>query len=67
MVTLAKSAKRPEDWPVYWFAKLELAVESGDHRTAADVQKQLERLGVRVQYGIPARSTTTEATHDASR
>jgi hypothetical protein len=38
------------DWPVYWFAKLERAVEEGDHQAAAEAQRQLSRLGVDVRY-----------------
>jgi hypothetical protein len=45
----------PADWPLYWFAKLEKAVERGDHQAAAEAQRQLARLGVRVAYGRPAR------------
>jgi len=41
------------DWPLYWFAKLEKAVEEGDHQTAAEAQRELARLGVRVAYGRP--------------
>jgi hypothetical protein len=41
------------DWPLYWFARLEKAVEQGDHQTAAESQQQLARLGVRVSYGKP--------------
>lgn len=41
------------DWPLYWFAKLEKAVEAGDHQAAAEAQRQLARLGVRVNYGRP--------------
>jgi hypothetical protein len=44
------------DWPLYWFAKLETAVEDGDHATAAEAQRQLERLGVRIAYGRPPQS-----------
>jgi hypothetical protein len=39
------------DWPVYWFAALERAVEDGDHQAAAEAQRQLSRLGVEVRYG----------------
>jgi hypothetical protein len=42
-----------DDWPLYWFAKLEKAVEVGDHRAAAEAQDRLARLGVRVRYGRP--------------
>lgn len=40
------------EWASYWFAKLEKAVEEGDHRGAAVAQAQLARLGVRVNYGL---------------
>jgi hypothetical protein len=41
------------DWPLWWFARLEAAVERGDHQAAAEAQRELERLGVRVAYGRP--------------
>jgi hypothetical protein len=40
-------------WPLLWFARLEDAVERGDHQAAAEAQRQLARLGVRVRYGLP--------------
>ena len=43
----------PTDWPLYWFARLEKAVEVGDHQAAAHAQRELARLGVRVTYGRP--------------
>jgi len=49
------TSNRVTDWPLYWFAQLERAVEAGDHQAAAEVQRQLARLGVRVQYGCPQR------------
>jgi hypothetical protein len=42
-----------EDLPIYWFARLEHAVDEGDHEAAAEAQRQLARLGVRVRYGRP--------------
>jgi hypothetical protein len=48
------------DWPLYWFAKLETAVEAGDHQAAAEAQDQLARLGVRVNYGRPPVSNERE-------
>jgi hypothetical protein len=42
------------DIPIYWFAKLERAVEEGDHATAAEAQRELARLGVQVAYGQSA-------------
>ena len=41
------------DWPLYWFARLEQAVNDGDHEAAAVAQRELAKLGVRVQYGRP--------------
>ena len=45
---------KPLDWPVFWFAKLEKAVEDGDHEASAEAQRQLRRLGVSVRYGKPS-------------
>jgi hypothetical protein len=45
------------DWPVWWFVRLEGAVEKGDHQAAAEAQHELERLGVTVRYGRPRRQT----------
>jgi hypothetical protein len=44
---------RPRDWPLYWFAVLEKAVEVGDHQAAAAAQRELARVGVQVRYGRP--------------
>ncbi len=49
------------DWPLYWFAKLEKAVEQGDHQAAAEAQRELARLGVRVAYGRPNAALRQEA------
>ena len=49
----AASLSPPTDWPLYWFARLEKAVEEGDHQAAAEAQRELARLGVRVSYGQP--------------
>jgi hypothetical protein len=38
---------------LYWFARLEKAVEQGEHQVAAEAQRELARLGVRVSYGHP--------------
>jgi hypothetical protein len=50
---VAESASQPPptDWPLYWFARLEKAVEQGNHQAAAEAQRELARLGVRVAYG----------------
>ncbi len=39
-----------EDWPLWWFSRLESAIERGDYPTAARAQRELERLGVTVRY-----------------
>lgn len=36
--------------PLYWFLKLELAVEARNFEQAAQAQRQLARLGVEVRY-----------------
>jgi hypothetical protein len=41
------------DWPLLWFARLEMAVETGDHQAAAEAQRALASLGVQVSYGLP--------------
>jgi hypothetical protein len=38
------------DWPLWWFAALETAVERGDLQAAARAQRELKRLGVAVKY-----------------
>lgn len=39
-----------EEWPLYWFARLTIAVEEGDHADAAKAHSELLRLGVEVRY-----------------
>jgi hypothetical protein len=50
MPSINQSERQPLDWPVYWFAALERAVEDGDWPAAAKAQQELERLGVTVNY-----------------
>jgi hypothetical protein len=52
------------DSPIFWFARLDLAVERGDHEAAAEAQRQLARLGILVRYGRP-RPTPRKAVADA--
>jgi hypothetical protein len=40
-------------WPLFWFARLEGALEAGDLEQAAEAQVQLERLGLRVEPIAP--------------
>ena len=55
MPVLAKSSDPICDWPLWWFARLETAIERGDYEAAAEAQRNLERLGVRVRYTHPDR------------
>jgi hypothetical protein len=55
------------DWPVWWFVRLEAAVERGDHAAAAEAQRELARLGVRVAYGRPRTKPRTAATEGGLR
>lgn len=41
----------PRNEPVYWFVVLESARRSGDFARAAEAQRELERLGIKVRYG----------------
>jgi hypothetical protein len=52
-MSAAADSRQTIDWPVWWFVRLEAAVERGDHQAAARAQRELERLGVRVAYGRP--------------
>jgi hypothetical protein len=51
----------PTEAPIYWFAKLEFALEDGDLQAAAEAQRELAHLGVRVQYGRPDRKAVAGA------
>lgn len=46
-------------WPLFWFARLESALEAGDLEQAADAQLELERLGLRVEPLPPWRDGAT--------
>jgi hypothetical protein len=52
------------DWPLWWFARLEAAVERGDFAAAARAQRELERLGVSVQYRGRQPIRSEDATHE---
>jgi hypothetical protein len=38
------------DWPLYWFAALERAIDDGDFAGADRATRELRRLGVDVVY-----------------
>jgi hypothetical protein len=44
------TTERTVDWPLWWFVRLEAAVERGQHEAAAEAARELERLGVTVIY-----------------
>jgi hypothetical protein len=54
-----------QDWPLFWFARLEAAIEHGDHQLAAEAQRALQQLGVTVTYCARHRDRM-EATNNAS-
>jgi len=51
------SPDRVTDWPLWWFSRLEAAIERGDYRTALQAQHELERLGVTVTYRMRRQET----------
>jgi hypothetical protein len=53
------------DQPLFWFTILDKAVDRGDHAAAAEAQRELDRLGVRVRYGRPRRPAGKEGRRDA--
>ena len=50
MSTAQSNPDPVHDWPLWWFARLEAAIERGDYQAAAHAQRELEGLGVGVQY-----------------
>lgn len=49
--TAVDDDRSAKEQPIYWFCLLEQAVEDGDFTAAAEAQRELARLGVRVHYG----------------
>jgi hypothetical protein len=48
----------PDDvanWPLYWFARLESALERHDDRAAAEAIRKLESLGIEIRFRVPVR------------
>jgi hypothetical protein len=41
------------DWPLWWFARLQAALERGDDRAAAEASRKLDRLGIEVRFRVP--------------
>lgn len=57
MTATAPPPTPPEDVPLYWFAALEMALDVGDFRKAAEAKDQLSRLGVTVTHRRPTSTT----------
>ena len=58
MATLTDSTDKTRfpDWRLWWFARLESALERGDCRAARKAIRQLERLGIEVRFTLPPES-----------
>jgi hypothetical protein len=41
------------DWPLWWFARLESAIERGDRPAAREALRNLNRLGIEVRFTLP--------------
>ncbi len=41
------------DWPLWWFSRLESALQRGDQRTASVALRNLDRLGIEVRFKLP--------------
>ena len=46
-------SERIRDWPLWWFARLEAALESGDRQAAAEAIRRLDELGIEVRFRLP--------------
>ena len=54
MPNLTKPSMPPiADWRLWWFSRLEAAIERGDDRAAKEALLNLERLGVEVRFILP--------------
>lgn len=42
--------EKAPDWPTYWFARFDEAVESGNAELRSKAQAELRRLGYDVQF-----------------
>jgi hypothetical protein len=59
--TTEKPARPPTEEPVYWFVRLEQALDKGDFVAAQHATDELKRLGVHVRYGRPRPGNGGEA------
>jgi hypothetical protein len=54
---------RIADWPLWWFAQLEAALERGDDRAAAAAVRKLEQLGIEVRFTLPPQTSEGHREH----
>jgi hypothetical protein len=52
-VSTPTDTTRIADWRLWWFARLDAALERGDHRAAREAIRHLERLGIEVRFTLP--------------
>jgi hypothetical protein len=45
--------EKARDWPLWWFAGLEAAIERGDRAAAREALRHLNRLGIEVRFTLP--------------
>ena len=50
------TARKPKDSPAYWMVLLDLARSRDDYDRAAQAQRELARLGVKITYSPTAMS-----------
>jgi hypothetical protein len=41
------------DWPLWWFARLETAIQRSDRPAAREAMRNLDRLGIEVRFTLP--------------
>jgi hypothetical protein len=59
------------DWPLWWFARLDAALDRGDQRAISTAVRKLEQLGIEVRFLLPpgyqSRDACRKATELAQR
>jgi hypothetical protein len=52
--TLTKPSTPPTaDWRLWWFSRLDTAIDRGDSIATKEAMRNLERLGVEVRFTLP--------------
>jgi hypothetical protein len=52
-MTTATLPPPTRDWRLWWFARLETALQRDDRRAAKEALRNLARLGVEVRFTLP--------------